>query len=572
MELPNHSGPGPLGARSDHDEVAPEVMRFRYWLAGVLAAAAGVRGVLLFQTLSRPELRDMRLLDSRVYDQMAAQITAGDLLAGSEAFGLGPLYAYFVALLRWIGPDGPGCIYAVQQLLGLASVALVALIARRCCGPGAGIAAAALIAFYGAMGMFEVKLMSSTFATFLCVASLALLLFAHDRRWTVGAVIPGLLLGAACLTRPNTLLFAPLAIGWWLWAQREHTPRNTHAGQTRVALAGALALCCGIVLAIAPATLRNYWVTGEITLISSQAGVTFFDGNNPTARGLYARADVISGNPLTQAADQRQVAEQADGRSLTQAGVSRYWFGRGLAHLTDDPIRAVGLIALKLRFWLSSDEVPVDYSLPAERELTPALWFAPVPFGLILAFACLGFRSPRWREPPQILLYLFTLANLSSVLIFYFASRYRLPAVPVLAVLAGCGAMEIVALVRRSRLELIAWLLPAVLIAALSLHSWTDDLRQSAASQFFNYGNIYRRQQEPALAIASYKRALPGLGHMAQLHINMAGAYSSLDKHEDAVRHLELALNIRPKAPGVRRTLQAERAKLDLPPAGRQAR
>ena len=188
-------------------------MRFRLWLAGVLAAAAAVRVAHLFQTLSRPELRDVLLLDSRVYDQMAARITAGDLLAGSEAFSLGPLYAYFVALLRWLGPDGPGVIYAVQQLLGLASIALVALVARRCGGPFAGIAAAVLIAFYGAMGMFEVKLMGSTLATFLGVASLALLLFANDRRWTVGAALPGLLLGAACLARPNTLLFAPLAVG-----------------------------------------------------------------------------------------------------------------------------------------------------------------------------------------------------------------------------------------------------------------------------------------------------------------------------------------------------------------------
>ena len=135
-----------------------------------------------------------------------------------------------------------------------------------------------------------------------------------------------------------------------------------------------LALCCGIFLAIAPATLRNYWVTGEVTLISSQAGVTFFDGNNPKSRGLYSRAGAISGNPLSQSEEQRQVAEQAAGRPLSQSGVSRYWFGRGFAHLKSDPVRAVGLIARKLRFWLSSDEVPVDYALPAERELIFIGW------------------------------------------------------------------------------------------------------------------------------------------------------------------------------------------------------
>ncbi|MBW2417101.1 MAG: alkaline phosphatase family protein [Deltaproteobacteria bacterium] len=537
------------------------MMRFRFWLAGVLAAAAAVRVALLFQTLGRPGLRDLLLLDSRVYDRMATQITAGDLLAGDEAFSLGPLYAYFVSLIRWLGPDGTGVVFAVQQLLGLATVAMVALIARRCCGPRAGIAAALLIGFYGAVGMLEVKLMGSTLATFLGVASLALLLFAHDRRWTIGAALAGLLLGWACLTRPNTLLFVPLAIGWWVWAQREHTPRDAGARRVRVSLAGAAALGCGVVVAIAPATLRNHWVTGEFMLISSQAGITFFHGNNREAYGLFSSAGRIKGNPLTQASEQRRVAEQAAGRPLSGAEVSRYWFGLGLADLRTEPARAVGLIARKLRFWLSSDEVPVDYSLAAERELTPALWLAPVPFGLILAFAFLGLRSASWREPPRVLLYLFVLANLLSILVFYFASRYRVPAVPILAVLAGCGAMGTVERLRRPGRELIAWLLPALVIAGLSLYSWTDDLHQSALAQFFNYGNIHTRQKEPALAIESYRRALPGLDHVAQLHINLAVAYRELDAHGDAIRHLERALEIQPDAPNVRLALEAERAK-----------
>jgi predicted AlkP superfamily phosphohydrolase/phosphomutase len=81
-------------------------------------------------------------------------------------------------------------------------------------------------------------------------------------------------------------------------------------------------------------------------------------------------------------------------------------------------------------------------------------------------------------------------------------------------------------------------------------------------AQFFNYGNIHSRLREPALAIESYQRALPGLDHMAQLHINLALAYSSLGEHADAIRHLERALEIQPRAPKVRRELQAERRKL----------
>ena len=180
-------------------------MPFRVWLFAVLAVAAIVRAIQLFQTVAGPAAEMPLLLDSRVYDQMASQIVMGGLLAGSEAFSLGPLYAYFVALVRWLGAEEPGVVYAVQQLLGLGNIALVALIARRCCGPRAGIAAAVLIAFYGATAMLELKFMGSTLATFLGVSSVALLLLANERRSTVAAGAAGLLLGAACLARPAPL-------------------------------------------------------------------------------------------------------------------------------------------------------------------------------------------------------------------------------------------------------------------------------------------------------------------------------------------------------------------------------
>ena len=545
------TGDGPGGA-----------FRFRSWLVGVLSVVAGVRAVQLFQILDRPGLRDIPLLDSRVYDRIAREIAAGDLLAGSEAFSLGPLYVYFLALFRWLGADGQGVIYAVQQLLGLATIAGVALIAKRCFGPRAGIAAAVLIGFYGATGMLELKLMGSALATFLGVASLVLLLRAHQQRWILGAGLAGFLLGAASLARPNTLLFAPLAIGWWLWARPERAPLDSDARSSRIRFVGGLVLGVGVLLAIAPATLRNHAVTGEWTLISSQAGITFYHGNNPMAYGLFSTAGTIKANPISQPADQRRIAERDAGRPLSQSEVSGYWFGVGLAHLTSDPGRAVGLIGRKLGFWLASAEVPVDYSLPAERALTPTLWLTSVPFGMILALAFLGLRSPGWRAPPRVLLYLFILANLASTLVFYFASRYRVPAVPILAVLAGGGMIEIVGRFRRPRFEFLAWLLPGVMIAGLSLYSWTEDLYQSKVFQFFNHGNIHSRQNEPALAIESYERALPGLDRMAKLHINKAVAHRLLGQHEDAIRHFERALEIRPRSPNVRADLRAARRRL----------
>ena len=63
--------------------------------------------------------------------------------------------------------------------------------------------------------------------------------------------------------------------------------------------------------------------------------------------------------------------------------------------------------------------------------MTPSLWLMPIPFGIILGLAFLGVRATRWKVAEHALLYLFVVANLLTVLIFFFSSRYRLPAVPV---------------------------------------------------------------------------------------------------------------------------------------------
>ena len=68
---------------------------------------------------------------------------------------------------------------------------------------------------------------------------------------------------------------------WLLWDGR----RLGEEGRRLVAarLPAALILVAGVALAIAPATLRNYLVEGEIIPISSQAGITFYQGNNEKA-------------------------------------------------------------------------------------------------------------------------------------------------------------------------------------------------------------------------------------------------------------------------------------------------
>jgi hypothetical protein len=416
--------------------------------------------------------------------------------------------------------------------------------------------AAALVALYGAMALLEVKVMASTLAVFGSLLALALLVVARERGWRAGALLPGLALGLACLARPNTLAFVPLAALWLAWDPRRW--REPGRGLERRRLIAAAALVGGTLLAIAPATLRNHAVSGEWVLVSSQGGLTFYQANNADARGLYTRLPGFAGTPADLQRQARAAAERAAGRPLGAGEVSRYWTVRGLRWLSGEPLAALRLLGLKLHHWLGSDELSTEYVLPVERDWTPRLRWLPVPFGVILGLALLGLREA-WRRAgtgdaraPIALLGLFAASNLATVLLFYFSSRYRLPAVPALAVFAGGGAVAALAELRERRRGAWVWLSAAAILAAYSLHSWTNHLRDQAGEQIYNYGKVYHQRGLYPAAIARYQEALPYFPGRPSLHFDLGNAQQLAGDADAALRAYDRALELAPGHRGAR--------------------
>jgi 4-amino-4-deoxy-L-arabinose transferase-like glycosyltransferase len=503
-------------------------------LWAVLGAGAAIRALYLADVLSHPLLAEFVILDAKVYDTTADRIARGDWLGGDTAYPLGPLYFYFLAVERLLLGGGTTATYVVQQLMGLGSLFLTASIARRCFGERAGIAAAALLAVYAPIMMLETKLLSSTLAIFLCVVCVALLLRARDEGWSLGCFLPGLALGLACLARPNTILFAPVAV---LWMSTGSTARKWPA---------ALFLAAGIAAGILPATLRNYAVEGEFVLISTHGGFVFYQANRESSLGLYSRVAGFSGDPSTQARDQLKLAERALGYPPTYAQADRYWFRKGLDSLIHNPGDALVLEWRKLHLWLGSEEASGQYVLAMERDLTPTLWLAPLPFGVLLALALLGVRATGSPDSRQTIVYLFVLVNLGSVLIFHFASRYRAPAVPFVCAIAGAGCIELVDRVRHRRHGLVLWLAAAVALGAFSLYPWTNHTRIQGANEYTNLGNEFADRDRHAEAIASYREALKVLPREWKIHLNLANSYYQLGDLSSALHHYGRVVEINP--------------------------
>lgn len=499
---------------------------------------------------SDPSLQHMLVLDSERYYEAGRKIAAGGLAGGSEEFVFGPLYAYYVGLVQALGGSW-WSIYVSQVCLAGMGLWLLYRIGRAVFGKTSAVLGATLWVLYGASGLLELKVVESTLATTLLLAAVFFLLPGRGVGRGLSELLAGLALGLASLVRPNTLLVLPLlaahALSRGTWRLRWRLLRRRKLYTATLML--------GAALAIAPVTLRNRIVTGHWTLISGQGGITFFQGNNPRAEGSYSAVEGFSGDPVVQAAEAHQIASAATGKDLSPPQVDAYWYGRGVDYLTSNLGDAAALWARKLRNWFSSDELSMEYVLAAERTIRKSLWLMPLPFGVILAASALGFRH-KWLVGKPSLLMCVMAANLISTLLFYFASRYRVPSVPMLCLLAGEGLRRTVRGVRPLRL------IAAAGVGLFSLHSWSRAPELQQASFYYMLGNQYFKDGEPTVALGYYEKSVAGRPNDWASRHNLGEAYGALGRFEAAVEQLAIAQSLDPQQPSTRRALAYYRDQL----------
>jgi tetratricopeptide (TPR) repeat protein len=144
------------------------------------------------------------------------------------------------------------------------------------------------------------------------------------------------------------------------------------------------------------------------------------------------------------------MAERASGRPLSAGEVSDYWRDRALAFWRQEPGRALALFLRKIAFVWNRVEIPQIVDLASVRAEVPILRLPLVGPGLLMPLALLGlavaYPKRREREVLVVSLIAFTLATA----LFFVTDRYRIQAVPLLAVMGG-GAVAWLAAVWRRR-------------------------------------------------------------------------------------------------------------------------
>jgi 4-amino-4-deoxy-L-arabinose transferase-like glycosyltransferase len=323
-----------------------------------------------------------------------------------------PLFPYLVATIgTFLG--GLTAVKLAQTLAGALLVPAVGLAGIRLFGPRTGVLAAFFAAFYPELVWYSVHYWSEPLFMVLLWWSIERLLHADAQARLAGTLAAGLLCGLASLTRETALYFAPLAAIWLAVGRRPGALRR----------AGAFVL--GTILVVAPWTARNWVEFHAFVPVSLMGGRALWEGNTDLPRNeVYARYDAVGGpNALI---DRHRLAMHEAVRNI----ISRQpaWFFEKL-------------IDQLPQFFAADNLVIVHLKRRAYGPVTPAVAWAVAGLTLLPYLAALGLfgwglpRLPPTR--PQALLLTFAAYYLLIHVAGHAFSRYRLPVVPALLLVAA---------------------------------------------------------------------------------------------------------------------------------------
>ena len=323
-----------------------------------------------------------------------------------------PGYTLFLGTIyRLAGIENFGAVRTAQAWLDASSTALVYALAVLAFGgrPGraVGLTAGLLVARYDFLMLFVGRLLSEVVFLWLCLMFLVLALAAIRRDRPLATLAAGFALGWANLVRPFVLFVVPGYLLWLILAPG--LPRR----RAHVALAAL-----GVLLAIGPVTWRNWQFHHRLILISTNSGYTLYHSLTDV-EDLEAPEEI----PPEASIDARGLGEVDEQAAFRRAALD--YMGR---HPRDIPkifARKLGVL------WAAKGGHKISHELMVTPD-DPWLY----PLVLLGALASLAVR-PRFAWHARLLV-AGTIASQYLVSLLANAEvRYRVPAVPLLAVLAA---------------------------------------------------------------------------------------------------------------------------------------
>lgn len=534
-------------------------MLSRRSLAALLAATALLRLAHLAAVRDAPFVGQLAL-DSQEYDRWARAIAGGDWL-GTAPFFQAPLYPYLVALVYRVVAAAPVAVYLVQIAAAVLGCWALIRTAEVLAGRNAAVAAGLLFALYTPFWFYDVQLMKESLAVSAVCLLLLLLLMAHARERPSSWFAVGFVCAVLALLRENMLLVVPFLL-FLTW--REKTGKGWPLALRRCAL-----LLLGLALPLSVVASRNAALGGGFLPTTSQGGVNFFIGNNPSADGTYRPLVPGKQVPSYEREGARILAEQAVGHPLAAGEVSAYWLRRSLSWARAEPLAFLRLQGSKLGLYWDGYEWPdaVDYYWM--KTLSRPLALPLLEWSAAALLALWGLLLERRRLSVWAPVLLFELGWMLSVVAFFVFSRYRLPAVPGLLLLAAIPLARAAEAFARGEWQKCGAMWAGIAVLWLAPHVPGYPPRIDLVE--FNLGRLAEERGDRAQAAAHYQRALDTDPNNLSATLNLGTLAARAGDYASARARFERAVVLAPDSDDAHANLGGARLALgDLAGAERE--
>jgi tetratricopeptide (TPR) repeat protein len=348
------------------------------------------------------------------------------------------------------------------------------------------------------------------------------------RLFYMPAILSGLSLGLACISRPNALLLLPaLALSILFLGPL----RKSWSG----ALSALLAACAPILLV---ASINAFPSSG--VFIASQGGVNFWIGNNPQADGKSATLPEVGAS--WERADASELAQRTARAELSPAEESSFYYRRALSWIQEEPASWFHLMGEKSRALLrhklignNTDPRMLSAQAPWIALIFPWSWT----FILLAGGVALSTGYPRHARLRRWCITVIALYAL-GILLFFTNERFRLVLIPFLII----PAADLLAHLLEAQSIAFSFIWnqkkKALLLAFLTCLGWAEFTggQDTHRGGWHNYqiGNAHQRLGETEAAAQAWKAAVKADPSLVGPRLNLGILFSSRGMHEEAER------------------------------------
>lgn len=505
------------------------------WLLFLFILALALKTIYALQSADALSVR-VPVMDAKYYDQTAIDIAAGKVLR-PDAYFMGPLYPYVLAIIYSILGHDFTIVRLVQMLGGACTVVLTFLIGKHVMRPAAAFLGALILCFYGTITFYEGQLLMMWLGTVLNACAILLLLRAGQRDGIALFVASGAVLGLSALARANVLAFVPVVVVWIVVVIRQRW------------LAKSAAFVVTVMVMLLPATIHNYVTSRDFVLVTSNAGLNFYIGNSKIATGYFyppTEMDfVVDGTTRT-------LVERRLGRNLSPSEVSNYWFREAFKEIRENPQREIKILLRKFGMFFNAFEVPQIENYDAERQKYSMLRVLFVNFWALGALGLFGILLclRDWRR--YFLISGFVFAYALTIVLFFVTARYRVQVAPILSLFAAhtiLVAPRYTVSFRRAA-AFAGGIVLLLLLMHPSLFAWRPD--ELEYRQRIHDGRRLSTIGDHDGALREIDAAIALIPDAAEGYLHRAIVYNEANDQFRAIENYQRALDRDPNLPSVR--------------------